>query len=281
MNGWLRHIVMLAAVMACAWTLAWELRIDDSAGPADLGDRVDAAVAAWSAVGVDIEAVERTVLVRYASAELLGPDAFSLVVTGGPPGVDLEVLVRADAGDRLDDALVVAMGIALGGSPGVGILDPRLKPDEARVPSDDDAAAVAPALRVTGDVTGDGRVGFDDLLALAGAWGRRGVNLPADLDRDGVVGDADLTLLRESYRFAALGDEIDDDEIDAPDEPDPAVPSEATVDEERDTAAPEATTPDDEAAADDGPARDDGAEPYDDLPEDDAQDDDAGRRLSP
>ena len=281
MSGWLRQIVMVAAVMACAWTSAWELRIDDSAGPADLGERVDAAVAAWSAVGVDIEAVERTVLVRYASTELLGPDALSLVVTGGPPGVDLEVLVRADAGDRLDDALVVAMGIALGGSPGVGILDPRLKPDEARVPSDDDAAAVAPALRVTGDVTGDGRVGFDDLLALAGAWGRRGVNLPADLDRDGVVGDADLTLLRESYRFAALGDEIDDDEIDAPDEPDPAVPSEATVDEERDTAAPEATTPDDEAAADDGPARDDGAEPYDDLPEDDAQDDDAGRRLSP
>ena len=298
MNGWLRHVVMVAAVMACAWTLAWELRIDDSAGPADLGERVDAAVAAWSAVGIDIEAVERTVLVRYASAELLGPDALSLVVTGGPPGVDLEVLVRADAGDRLDDALVVALGIALGGSPGVGILDPRLKPDEARVPSDDDATAVAPALRVTGDITGDGRVGFDDLLALAESWGRRGVNLPADLDRDGVVDDADLTLLRERYRFAALGDEIDDsidgeidgeidgDEIDEPDEPDPAAPSEAMVDEERDAAAPDATTPDDEAAADEGPARDDGDEPEDDLPEHDlpegiTPDDDARERLSP
>ncbi len=268
MSGWLRQIVMVAAVMACAWTSAWELRIDDSAGPADLGERVDAAVAAWSAVGVDIEAVERTVLVRYASTELLGPDALSLVVTGGPPGVDLEVLVRADAGDRLDDALVVALGIALGGSPGVGILDPRLEPDEARVPSDDDAAAVAPARRVPGDVTGDGRVGFDDLLALAEAWGRRGVNLPADLDRDGVVGEADLTLLRENYRFAALGDEVEDDAQDDDAE---------REDEVEDDAQDDDAEREDEVEDD---AQDDDAEREDEV-EDDAQDDDATGTPSP
>lgn len=288
MNVWLRHIALAVALMACAWTSAWELRIDDSAGPADLGERVDAALASWSAVGVDIEVVEQTVLVRYASAELLGPDAFSLVVTGGPPGVDIEVLVRADGGDRLDDALVVALGIALGGSPGVGILDPRLELDEARVPSEADAALVAPAIRVTGDITGDGQVGFEDLLALAEAWGRRGVNLPADLDRDGAVDDADLTLLRERYRFAALSDEvdddaidddvddvdfdfdaIDDDAIDTPEAPDAEVPSDVTTDEESDEEARGTTPPDETVAGDDG------AEPEDTLPEDDPPEDGA------
>ena len=264
MTGWVRPLLILGAVLIVAWASAWELRIDDSAGPGDLAARVDAAVAAWSAVGIDVEAVERTVLVRYASAELLGPDALSLVVTGGPPGVDLELLVRSDAGERLDDALVVALGIALGGAPGAGILDPRLAPDEVRRPTEDDAVAVAPALRLPGDVTGDGRVGFEDLLALAEAWGRRGVNLPADLDRDGVVDDADLALLRERYRFAALGDEAEgdeaeDEEADAPHEPDAG---EAPVDE--------ADAPDE---PDDEPPQDDG--------QDDGQDDDENGDRSP
>ena len=255
MSGWARRIVMLAVVLSSASASAWELRIDDSGGPGDLAARVDTAVAAWSAVGIDVDAVERTVLVRYASADLLGPDALSLVVTGGPPGVDLEVLLRSDAGDRLDDALVVALGIALGGTPGVGILDPRLAPDEVRRPSDDDAAAVAPARRLPGDITGDGRVGFEDLLALAEAWGRRGVNLPADLDRDGVVDDADLELLREGYRFAALGDEVVDDAPEEPDDPDDELPiddpedelpiddpdDEVPIEQEDDGEAPDAT----------------------------------------
>ena len=199
---WLPAITALLLIGSAS---AWEVRVEDEAGPADLGARVDAAVDAWRAAGADVDGVDRTVLVRYGDSELLGPDALSLVVTGGPPGVDFEVVVRADANEQLDDALVVAIGIALGGTPGVGVLDPRLAAGEPRLPSPDDAAALAPGVGLPGDVTGDGSVGFDDLLELAASWGRQGINLPADLDGDGSVGDGDLDILRDHYRFAPVG----------------------------------------------------------------------------
>jgi len=44
------------------------------------------------------------------------------------------------------------------------------------------------------DVDGDGDVGFDDLLALFGAWGACG-GCPEDLDGDGVVGVSDIGVL--------------------------------------------------------------------------------------
>jgi hypothetical protein len=47
------------------------------------------------------------------------------------------------------------------------------------------------------DLTGDGSVGTDDLLALIAQWGRLGG--PADLDGDGVVGLGDLLLLISSW----------------------------------------------------------------------------------
>ncbi len=214
-------VLLLALTLAWSSAAAWELRIDDAGGPADLGARVNVALEAWQAAGAEFDEIDRTVLVRYASAELLGPDALSLVVTGGPPGVDIEVLVRADAGARLNDALVIAMGIALGGSPGAGILEPRLLPDEVRTPAPEDAAALAPGRRLPGDVTGDGRSGFADLLRLAESWGQRGVNLPADLDGDGVVDASDLEILREHYQFAPLDDreaepEAAEDDADLP-----------------------------------------------------------------
>jgi len=201
--------VALLVAFACASAAqAWTLRVDDAGGPAGLAERVTAAERRWSDAGADIAAVERSVLVRYASADAMGPDALTLVVTGGPPGVDLEVWVRSDteADARLDDALVVAIGIALGGTPGVGVLDPRLGSDP-RVPGADDVAALAPGRSLPGDVTGDGAVGFADLLAIAEAWGRRGVNLPADLDGDGTVDGADLEILRANYGFAPLPSE--------------------------------------------------------------------------
>jgi hypothetical protein len=203
-------VVLLLAFACASVSQAWTLRVDDAGGPAGLAERVSAAERRWIDAGADLAAVERSVLVRYESAETMGPDALTLVVTGGPPGVDLEVWVRsdadADADARLDDALVVAIGIALGGTPGVGVLDPRLDSD-ARVPSADDVAALAPGRSLPGDVTGDGSVGFADLVALAEAWGRRGVNLPADLDGDGTVDDADLEILRAHYAFAPLPSE--------------------------------------------------------------------------
>jgi hypothetical protein len=280
-----RLAALLVVLFALGWGSALEVRVDDSGGPADLADRVDAAVAAWRAAGAPVDDVTRTVLVRYASPDLLGPDAISLVLTGGPPGVDLEVLLRADAGARLDDALVVAVGIALGGSPGVGVLDGRLTPGIGRTPAADDVVGLAARSGTPGDITGDGRAGFDDLLALARSWGQRGVNLPADLDGDGTVGADDLALLREHYAFDSLVGEPDDGSEAAPD---PGEGSEDAPDEPRDgeAAADEADLDEadlDEAVVDEqgnGPATDpeDGAdaerEPGSDAP--DAEDPPAG-----
>ena len=255
------------AVLLLGWAFssvaqAWTLRVDDAGGPAGLAERVEAAEQRWRDAGADLTVVDRSVVIRYESPEAMGPDALTLVVTGGPPGVDLEVWVRADeeSAARLDDALVVAIGIALGGTPGIGVLDPRLG-SEPRVPTADDVAALAPGRGLPGDVTGDGVVGFADLLALAEAWGRRGVNLPADLDGDGTVGDADLEILRANYGFAPLPSERTvptpslPTEGDPPDEgapPGPADIEEDGVDDDEDGNDDERT--DDDAAADDDDA---------------------------
>ena len=233
-----RRLLALATMLALASAAAWELRVDDTGGPGDLAERVEAAVDAWRSAGADVDSVERTVLVRYASGDLMGPDAVSLVVTGGPPGVDLEILLRADASELLDDALIVAVGVALGGTPGVGVLEGRLVPDEDRRPSEADVTALAPGRSLPGDVTGDGSIGFADLLALAEAWGSRGVNLAADLDGDGEVGDSDLEILRENYTFRPLAEEQAPEtppaEADAP--PEAADPGEEGEDEAADPA---------------------------------------------
>lgn len=236
--------VLVAASLATAG--AWDLRIDASGGPADLETRVNAALAAWTDAGVDVAGVERTVLVRYGDEALMGPDALTLVVTGGPPGVDLEVLV-SPSGDRVDEALVVALGIALGGTPGSGALKPALEPDEVRRVSPSDASALQRAA-IPGDIVGDGVVGFADLLALAEQWGRRGINLAADLDGDGSVGAGDLDRLREHYDLRDLETE--------PEAPGPPEPPEAPDDddEDEDEAPPAGEDSGDDALEDESPS---------------------------
>ena len=51
---------------------------------------------------------------------------------------------------------------------------------------------------VRGDVTGDGVVDFDDLLALLSVWGPC-PGCPADLDGDGNVGFTDLVFLLSNF----------------------------------------------------------------------------------
>ena len=211
--------LLLAATLT--WAGAWELRVDAAGGPADLAARVDAALAAWTEAGVELDAVDRTVVVRYGDEALMGPDALTLVITGGGPGVDLEVLARPE-GERLDEALIVALGIALGGTPGSGALAAGLESGVQRRVDAADAAALRRD-RLAGDIVGDGRVGFADLLELASQWGQRGVNLPADLDEDGSVGRADLERLRALYAFRDLTQGVDaggqaSDEVDEVDQ---------------------------------------------------------------
>ena len=65
-----------------------------------------------------------------------------------------------------------------------------------------DVTAVAGAIVITTagcdeDVTGNGSVGFDDLLAVMSAWGV--CDCPADVDGDGIVGLGDLLRVLASW----------------------------------------------------------------------------------
>jgi hypothetical protein len=195
-------IVAITAFMAPAFAL--DLTVDPSGGPLTLEDDVAAALADWRAAGVDPDEVAATVIVRYGDAARFGPDVQAFVLLRGAAEAgerSFEVWVAPTA-TAVRAALIPAFGVVLGGSLGTGAFDPILDPDGARRPTEAEGAALEQRrTAVVGDLTGDGRVDFEDLLLMAAAYGRRGVNLPADLNADGVVDGADVDLLRERYEF--------------------------------------------------------------------------------
>jgi hypothetical protein len=201
-GGWAAALVALAGLAAIASAL--ELTVDPAGGPLTLEDDVAAALADWRAAGVETEQVEATVTVRYGDPARFGPDVVAWVLLrGGTEGEDrtFEILV-SPAATAVRAALIPAFGVALGGSLGRGAFDPVLDPAGPRLPSEAEGLALeARRTAVVGDLSGDGIVGFEDLLLMAAAYGRRGVNLAADLNADGVVDAADLDLLRERYTF--------------------------------------------------------------------------------
>ncbi len=196
----MRAVAAVLTLALASWAAAWELTVDPSGGPLVLVDHVEAVLADWTAAGADVEGTDRTVVVRYADPERLGPDAIVLVVVR-PDSGSFDVLVHPDR-EGVRAALVPALGVVLGGVPSGGALNPRVDVAAPPVPTTADVAALRAARpEVPGDLDGDGRVDFEDLLRLAAAYGGQGINLPEDLDGDGVVGDADLELLRARYTF--------------------------------------------------------------------------------
>jgi hypothetical protein len=199
----LRHgLTVLAVALLVGNAHALELTVEP-AGSA-LEAEVAAALNDWQAAGIDVDAVEARVTVRYGEAARFGPDVRAWVTLRGAaddPDRSFEILVSPDeAAPRA--ALIPAIGVVLGGTLGSGALDPVLDPSGPRRPTIADGRALAERLSaIPGDLNGDGRVDFEDLLLMAEAFGRRGVNLAADLDGDGVVDAADLDLLRENYTF--------------------------------------------------------------------------------
>ena len=172
---------------------------------AELRSAVEDALALWTDAGVpltlrlDPEASDR---VTIGAAAVLGTDVRALLRRRGGAG-GIEVLLPAGSRGRRVDALAQAIGRLLGLPPvpsgfGSGLVpaDGRIAPDAAAV-----AALTARLAAPLGDLDGDGDVDFYDLAAVAEAYGREGVALPADLDGSGRVDDADLEALRQIYEF--------------------------------------------------------------------------------
>jgi hypothetical protein len=197
--------VVLLALGTGSIAQALRITVDATGGPLVLEDRADAALAAWRDAGLDVDAIDRGVRIRYADASLLGPDVPVLIATTTDPDFELELLVHPDLLDRYPGALVYALGVALGGAPGEGALDPRQQPGDARAPTAEEVAALAEERAADpADLNRDGVVDFHDLLILTERFGERGINLPGDLDGDGVIDRADIELLRERYTFTPL-----------------------------------------------------------------------------
>jgi len=199
----LRHgLTALAISLLVGNTHALELTVEPAGS--ELEAEVVAALNDWQAAGVDVDAIEARVTVRYGETARFGPDVRAWVTLRGAaddPDRSFVILVSPDeAAPRA--ALIPAIGVVLGGTLGSGALDPVLDPGGPRRPTLADGRALSERLSaIPGDLNGDGRVDFEDLLLMAEAFGRRGVNLAADLNGDGVVDAADLDLLRENYTF--------------------------------------------------------------------------------
>jgi hypothetical protein len=201
-----RALALALAGALLTWAAALEVTVDAGDGPAQLESQVRDALGAWRQAGVDVDAAPRRVAVRYGDPALLGPDVPVLVVTSDDPDVDLVLLVHPDLVDAYPGSLVYAIGLALGGTPGAGALDPRQREGQRVLPDPAQVEELTRALEADpADLNRDGIVDFEDLLLLAQRFGDRGVNLPGDLDGDGVIDQADLELLRERYVFTPLG----------------------------------------------------------------------------
>jgi hypothetical protein len=198
-----RWFSLLLALALLGSASALDLSVEPMAG-LDLQASVDAALGDWRAAGVDVDTLELQIVVRAGRSELFGPDVDLFVVVRGGSGDDdrrVEVLVNP-AARNLRAALIPAFGVALGGVLGSGAFDPVLDATGPRRPTTADGALLeATRSALPGDLNRDGRIDFEDLLLLAGSFGRQGVNLPGDLNGDGVIDQTDLDLLREGYTF--------------------------------------------------------------------------------
>lgn len=236
---------------------------DSTGGPLTLPEDVEAAVATWREAVPDL--VNLSVVptssnlaprdgdrVVFADPGLLGPDTLSLGLRlQGTKGI--EVRLAAETYRAHPAVLLHEVGVFLGLPEGAddGVMAFKIPTEgELTAPSPADVAALRERLRFRPeDLTRDGVVDFDDLVAFGQAYGSMGLNLPADLDGDGAVGPSDLERLRAAYTFTLPADEGD---------------------------APDAGQGSDEAPPDDGDAPVDGDAPSDahdtanDAPPDDA-----------
>ncbi len=228
-----RALALLACLAHLPLAFALDVRVDAAAGPLVLAELVDTVLADWRSAGLDPDLVDRSVRVRYAEPDLFGPDAIAWVVARPDDDVDYEVLVNPVA-EGVRAALIPALGVVLGGVLGEGALDPRVRPGAPRTPTAADVQVIgARSSGVEGDVDGDGAVTFEDLLVVAAAYGRQGVNLTEDLDGDGIVGDGDLEVLRARYTFADPDAGEADTPVDDPAEA-PAAPATDAVEPDGD-----------------------------------------------
>lgn len=181
--------------------------VDASGGPSTLADDVAAAIQAWSEAAPELVSVEIAAdapsTVTYAPPALLGPDTLSLDRrVPGQPGVRIELSAKAPG--EHPTVLLHEIGVLLGlpeGGAGVMALGVPATGAPTAPEASDVAALRAHLTYAPEDLDRNGTVDFHDLVLFGQAFGRVGVNLPADFNGDGKVDAADLALLEKAYTF--------------------------------------------------------------------------------
>ncbi len=207
MKVWRILILVLLGLSGIALALQYKVNLEG--GPLTLEEDVKAAFARWEAVpGADVTATasdKATTAIGYGDATRFGPDTLSLTVTETENQArTLRILLNPDVKDKR--VLLFETGILLGLQPepdGRGVMNPAIGPKSPSAPTKTDQEALR-ALKTyaPADLNHDGVVNFYDLIALAQAFGKTGVNLRADLNHDGRVDKADLELLKKAYVFS-------------------------------------------------------------------------------
>lgn len=200
-------------------TVRREYSVDDSGGPLLLSDRLAAAEEAWESVAAGaIELVASAGsghAFAYGDESLFGPDTITLSLAEGG---EIDVLVRPDEGPAVEAALRHELGVLLGlGPAGSGVMSMAIEDDAVAPGAAELAELTAISAFAPADLDRDGVVGFGDLIELAAAYGRGGLNLPADLDGDGDVDDDDVEVLRQAYTFApplGAAEQVDEPQTD-------------------------------------------------------------------
>lgn len=179
-------------------------RVEAAGGPTSLAEEVAEALAAWldgSELGLEpVEEPGADRVVAFGDPALFGPDTLSLTVQRGG---EVAALLHPARYREAPAVLLHEVGAVLGApSAAAGVMAAAIVDGAPTEPTEGDLAALRDARRFAPeDLTRDGVVDLYDLAALAESFGRRGVNLPADIDGDGVVGREDLARLQAAYRF--------------------------------------------------------------------------------
>jgi hypothetical protein len=83
------------------------------------------------------------------------------------------------------------------------VMNPSISPDDSVELGEVERRLVEELqLFVSEDINRDGAVNFYDLVAVAQAFGRSGVNDPADINKDGVIDQSDVDELQKVYTFS-------------------------------------------------------------------------------
>lgn len=194
----------LLLILLPVTALAVTYRVDSEGGPEGLAAAVIEAFAAWQGLDETLEVSESEdalTVFRYSDVALLGDDTLSLTVQRQNGERSIDILVTPTLSPAATNALLHETGLLLDlAVSDSGVMSPAL-PAEPLTLGETETLALSTVTAVKEDVNRDGVVDFYDLVDFAKSFGQPGINMPADINDDGLVDRQDLDLLRAAYTF--------------------------------------------------------------------------------